>query len=314
MAEASSTGELPVPAPPTAVEILPDSVVEALVLRHEGELSALNRQLDELVRQADAAEARLKSHPASGTIDDAFEIELLGAVATHAYQIRQAAEDTKDTSRPVADRYDDAVAEVTDEIHGGGDTAVPPAPHEESRAIPTRTASTDSIQSPSTPPFSSAPVLEAHNGDERIYAVPEKTTLSLQPVEVAVQETPPSEIAIAALPPPPVALPKPPRTVVVSRPGPSARQTVAEPAPVSAPGTAPAIVGLPLSGENSVNSLATASETEDLDDKRTADVQETTRRRTRPSRSGVLGRIPPRLLIQVGVAAVIVALVLLKLG
>jgi len=50
------------------VDTLPGDVVRDLVERHEQELASLDAELESVRRQADAAEARIRTHPALGLL------------------------------------------------------------------------------------------------------------------------------------------------------------------------------------------------------------------------------------------------------
>ncbi len=71
-----------VPLPkPGIVDVLPVETVEPLIARHEEELRAMRLELADAVREAEAAEQRLKAHPAAAVFDDAFEADVLAHVA-----------------------------------------------------------------------------------------------------------------------------------------------------------------------------------------------------------------------------------------
>lgn len=87
MTESSMTGDSP--SRPTAIEVLTDAVVEALMARHEAELDALRLELDEALRVAALAERRLDAHPAAAVIDETFEIEVLARIALNTSEVEQ---------------------------------------------------------------------------------------------------------------------------------------------------------------------------------------------------------------------------------
>jgi hypothetical protein len=70
------------------VEFLPVETVEPLVERHERELRDLRLELDDALRQADAAEQRLNAHPAAAVFNDEFEANVLGSVERSISAVR----------------------------------------------------------------------------------------------------------------------------------------------------------------------------------------------------------------------------------
>ena len=66
------------PPRPDVVDIVPVSAVAPLMARHEEELRGLRRQLEEARSEAEAAEGRLRAHPAAAAVfDDDFEARVL---------------------------------------------------------------------------------------------------------------------------------------------------------------------------------------------------------------------------------------------
>lgn len=74
------TGESPTPVP-GVVDVVPAETVDPLVSQHERELAEMRRQLEEALREAEAAEQHLGLHPAAAAYDDAFEADVLAHVA-----------------------------------------------------------------------------------------------------------------------------------------------------------------------------------------------------------------------------------------
>ena len=69
------------PPVPGIVDVVPVETVEPLVSRRERELVSMRRELEEALREAEAAEQRLNRHPAAAAYDDAFEADVLAHVA-----------------------------------------------------------------------------------------------------------------------------------------------------------------------------------------------------------------------------------------
>jgi hypothetical protein len=74
---------------PGIVDVVPVETVEPLVSRHERELVSMRRELEEAVREAEAAEERLNRHPAAAVYDDAFEADVLAHVAQSLSTVRR---------------------------------------------------------------------------------------------------------------------------------------------------------------------------------------------------------------------------------
>jgi hypothetical protein len=66
---------------PGIVDVLSVETVEPLVARHEEELAALRLELEDALREAEAAEQSVNRHPAASVFDDAFEADVLARVA-----------------------------------------------------------------------------------------------------------------------------------------------------------------------------------------------------------------------------------------
>jgi hypothetical protein len=64
----SEVGITSVPVPGGTLDALPGEVVRNLFDRNEQVLEALRSEFDEVVREADAAEAKLRAHPALGLL------------------------------------------------------------------------------------------------------------------------------------------------------------------------------------------------------------------------------------------------------
>jgi hypothetical protein len=65
-------------------------MVEPLVSRGERELVSMRRELEDVLREAEAAEQRLNRHPAAAAYDDAFEAEVLAHVAKSLSTLRSS--------------------------------------------------------------------------------------------------------------------------------------------------------------------------------------------------------------------------------
>jgi hypothetical protein len=86
VAENMTAGEFP--PKPGIVDIVPVETVEPLIERHERELKALRLELDDALRQAEAAEQRLNVHPAASVFDDEFEVKVLASVERSISSVR----------------------------------------------------------------------------------------------------------------------------------------------------------------------------------------------------------------------------------
>jgi len=69
------------PMKPDIVDVIPVETIEPLMARHERELRSMRLELEEALREAEAAEHALNTHPAAAVFDDAFEADVLAHVA-----------------------------------------------------------------------------------------------------------------------------------------------------------------------------------------------------------------------------------------
>jgi hypothetical protein len=77
---AESTQPEESPSKPSVVDVVPVEAVEPLMIRSESELRRMRLELAEALREAEAAEQRLRVHPAASVYDDAFEARVLAHV------------------------------------------------------------------------------------------------------------------------------------------------------------------------------------------------------------------------------------------
>jgi len=84
---------------PAVVDVLSVETVEPLVARHEQELAALRLELEEALREADAAEQSLNRHPAASVFDDTFEADVLAHVAESLSTVKGAGVRASSTDR-----------------------------------------------------------------------------------------------------------------------------------------------------------------------------------------------------------------------
>jgi len=235
------------PLTPGVVDVLPVETVEPIVRRHEEELRSLRLELERALRDAEAAEQRLRVHRVAAVYDDAFEAKVLAHV-----------------ERSVSD-FEHAPRETT------------------SAAVRTPWSPVDdpAVAAPQNPPTISTPVLDVphHQPD---------SPSSPRPRTVVVDRSKPRTVVVD----------RGAGSAAASSPGSSARPS---PAPASSARTA--TVGQ-VSPGSPIQPLVDA----DPGPSAPAGRGERERRRGRAS------KLPAHLLIQLGVAIVIVALLLLKVG
>jgi hypothetical protein len=127
------------PPKPGIVDILPVETVEPLVERHERELRALRLELEDALRQAEAAEQRLNAHPAASVFDDEFEANVLASVERSISNVRNggsnAAPRLIDTRPPPPPQPNVSLAEVPT-APGPSETVVEPKIVEPTIVVP----------------------------------------------------------------------------------------------------------------------------------------------------------------------------------
>jgi len=74
---------------PDIVDVIPVETIEPLMARHERELGSMRLELEEALREAEAAEHALNTHPAAAVFDDAFEADVLAHVARSVADLRR---------------------------------------------------------------------------------------------------------------------------------------------------------------------------------------------------------------------------------
>ena len=89
---------------PAAVEIMPVDEVAAITARHDELINSLERELVVALQEADAAEARLREHPAARVIDDDFEAFVIWATESQVVEISR--DDAHPESPPAAPMID----------------------------------------------------------------------------------------------------------------------------------------------------------------------------------------------------------------
>jgi hypothetical protein len=234
-------------AKPGVVDVVPVAVVEPLIARCEEELTALRRQLEETLQEAEEAEKRLSVHAAAAMYSESFEAEVLAHVARGL-----------STLTPGHDQ--DNVHIETPVVQ----TSLHPSQGEK--------GTTPVVSEPSAT-FSGRP------------PNPESST---RPRTVVVDRGRP-------------------RTTVVDRGGPKVDIPSSDPAPPQ-PMEPPVLVSSPDAAQYITLQASEVVPDSDQNTPVKGDKTELTKK------SGKSSKVPALLLIQVGVAVVVVALLLLKLG